>query len=43
VARLNEVRLALASLVRESDRDNKTELESGKYLGMIEIRNRSYA
>jgi hypothetical protein len=30
VARLNEVRLALASLVRERDRDNKTKPGSGK-------------
>jgi hypothetical protein len=30
VARLNEVRFALASLARESDSDNKTKLESGK-------------
>jgi hypothetical protein len=30
VARRNEVRLALASLVRESDRDNKTKLEAVK-------------
>jgi hypothetical protein len=36
VARRNEVRLALARLVRESGRDDKAKLESGKLLGSNE-------